>query len=188
MQNPNYTLDQITNFLITKVKRAQFASIQNYHSKTSGETSNVIVNLKVSYVNAKAKDIDTLSQMLASNDIPVIEGYTTDEIKNEMIKIKDALITPNKKRSDGQKNAYTFIKDDILKVHNENKKIYIWAQSIKKDVIKEGNHKPLSFREKVKFACNLRTAYFRNYMIDNFDKFKSGEIILGYKNKDIEKY
>jgi len=153
-------LDEITG--------VSFVSIKDYTNK-KGETSDVIVNVGVSYLKAKEKDYNTLSTINVNDLDSDLPTATLEEAKTALM---SSLKKPSETHSNGQKNAYTYIGNGI-KVHNEYGTIYVNAMKVNKTIkesgeYKEDTRKPLT-KAKDFFRHNImKSTQYRNYSFDSF--------------------
>jgi len=110
-----------------------FFSIKGY-TNTQGEVTNRVINIGVKYENAKKKDVEFLTNL----DVKTLNSEMSISLLEEArVSLLGALISPNKARSNGQKEAYTHI-SDAVKFHNETKALYVFGFEVKD---KEGNSK-----------------------------------------------
>ena len=116
------------------------------YTNQQNEKSQYLINVGASLKNAKLKDID----FLKSFDVTSIKEYKgldveaiaeLDKAKNALLK---ALISPNKNRSNGQKNAYTHIVGAI-KMHNETNDLFVFGFKQKKTIEILGEYKKTEF-------------------------------------------
>jgi hypothetical protein len=146
-----------------------FVSIRGYENRY-GEVSNNLINVGASYENAKKKDIEYLENL----DLTTIETktdlVTLEKARTELI---NSLISPDKARSNGQKNAYTNICTG-LKVHNETGDVYVWGFRVKKDVIQKGDYPTVNSRPKTiaknELRKGMKTAKFTQYKVANIEQ------------------
>lgn len=142
-----------------------FVSIRNY-TNTSGETSNNLINVGMSYTNAKKKDIETLETLNVKEHS---FKSTPENIEAARVALIAAFIAPDKARSEGQKDAYTVISEGI-KVHNETGQIYIYGYREKKEVLKAGEYKVVNSSDltiaKNELRKLLRTGKFTQYALE----------------------
>ena len=116
------------------------------YTNQKNEKSQYLINIGVSYENAKAKDLQTLQELKVS-EIKNYKGLDKDAI-TELDKAKDALIKalikPNKAKSDGQKNAYTHLING-MKIHNKTHDLFVFGFKVKKTVEIKGEYKKTEF-------------------------------------------
>lgn len=160
------TLDLLLSF--SKTKGAKFIAVNGYVAKGSGEVANHVVNLNVSYENAKAKDIEYLKTL----DVKTLndKGLGVDLMEQAKQALLGAFIAPNKARQQGQIDAYTHICNGV-KVHNVTGDIYIYAMAHSKKVLIEGEYKevnsaPLTIAKNI-IKKELRTSKYRNFILSN---------------------
>lgn len=155
-----------------------FVSIKNY-TNAKGETSDVLVNVGVSYEKAKEKDYETLSNLDVATLKTDIDNALLEEARLALMK---SLVSPEENRSNGQKATYTYIGNGI-KVHNEWGTVYVNAMAVKKTIKESGDYKadtrkPLT-KAKDFFRNNImKSRKYRNYSFDQFKEVTiSGETI-----------
>ena len=167
-------LNQAVNKSITGVS---FVSIRNYKN-ASGEVSNNLINIGISYEKAKQKDIAFLENIDFSNYQFKSELSVLEQAKNELIA---SFIKPNENRSNGQIDAYTPIVSG-LKVHNETGLLYIYGYRENKTILIEGTYKSVN-SSKLTIAKNelrklLKTGKFTQYSIEIGNEIRAnGETI-----------
>ena len=113
-----------------------FFSIKNYFSKTSGETSNYVINIGIRYESSKAKDLKFLQELnLDTYDLKKA-GLTAplELLKEAKVELIVGFISPDENRSQGQINAYTPIYPGV-KVHNQTGFLYIHGYLVSKTVV-----------------------------------------------------
>jgi hypothetical protein len=172
------------------INGVSFVSLRGYHSSTSGEVSNVTLNIgKDLYKNAQAKDLKAMQNTNANDmfedfsfenkTIPFdIFKKAFDELYNSFVPVGGKCIDGStKKRSNqsyGQINAYTKINNSV-KVHNDKNRLYLYGLTVKKEVLVEGVY-PTSRPQKktvcknfIKKQMQFKTSKFRNYIIEGAD-------------------
>ncbi|NIQ16489.1 MAG: hypothetical protein GTO02_19475 [Candidatus Dadabacteria bacterium] len=145
-----------------------FVNICNYTNK-QGEVECALINVGVSYENAKKKDVEYLADLDVStlgSDLP------TSLLEEARQALLGAIISPNKKRSEAQKNAYTHVTNGV-KVHNENGQLYIFGMKVRKTTIVEGEYKedtrrPLT-KAKDAIRKTMKSTQYRQFIVPNFD-------------------
>ncbi len=167
------TISNVATNVIGMVKKAiansptgvSFFSIKNYTNKF-GEVSNQTINVGASYEKMKQKDIETLRNL----------DITKRTWKSAMVDIEiaraaliESFISPDKARSDGQKDAYTNITNGI-RVHNETGKLYLFGYRLRKTVLVAGEYPTVNSRKET-IAKNelrklLRTEKFVNFGLE----------------------
>lgn len=164
------TISTVATNVINMVKKAignsptgvSFFSIKNYTNK-HGEVSNQIINVGASYEKMKQKDIETLRNM----DILKMQWKSAMvDIEIARAALIEAFITPDKARSDGQKDAYTNIANGI-RVHNETGKLYLFGYKLRKTVLVEGEYPTVNSRKETIAKDELRK-YLRTNKFVNF--------------------
>ena len=177
MNNTIIISPKVTQLLNVTKKVAQsptgvsFVNIKGYES-TKNEISNQLINVGASYPNAKAKDVEYLENL----DVNTLETNLCKELLNKArLALIKGLKTPNKVRSQGQKDAYQILTKGI-KLHNENRKLYIYGYLVSKEVLKKGtypkvNSRPLTIAKRF-LKKNMKTAKFRHFIIEMSDSIK----------------
>jgi len=138
------TLKTVVENLKTTSNGVTFVGI-NYTNKDN-EQSQYLINVGVSYENAKKKDLLSL-QNLDVNKIENFKGLDADSIavlddaKKALI---SALIKPNKAQSQAQIDAYSHLSNG-MKIHNETFDLFVFGFKVKKTVQVKGDYKPTEF-------------------------------------------
>lgn len=154
------SLDQITG--------CSFVSIV-YENKQN-EIQKTLINVGVSYDNAKLKDVEYLKNL----DVKTIKSSQNKSTLEEARKaLLGALISPSKAHSEGQKNAYTYLSNG-LKVHNETGNLYVVGMKVKKEVLVQGEYKadtrrPLTVA-KDDIRKGMKSTKYRNYDLSSMGK------------------
>jgi hypothetical protein len=142
-----------------------FVHVKNYTNKQN-EVSNNLINVGMSYENAKVKDIEFLEN-LPKDLVFKSPANLIEEARTTLIA---AFLAPDKARSEGQIDAYERIING-LKVHKETGILYLYGYRQKKDIIKEGDPKkpvnsaPLTIA-KDELRKHLRTGKFTQYALE----------------------
>jgi hypothetical protein len=139
-----------------------------YENKQA-EKSRRIVNIGLSYANAKTKDLKTLVGGVAY--IPN-EKYSVVEWNLAIAELKESCIAPDSVRSEGQQNAYIPVTENgSLKWNITNERLYIFGQSIRKTITEEIEYKAVKSSAKT-IAKNvikknyLSTGKLRSFIVD----------------------
>jgi hypothetical protein len=180
MQNLSNHLNVIAN-LETALSNSRngitFVAINGY-TNASGEVSNNLINVGVSYDRMKQKDINFL-EVLDTNILKFKSDLTL--IEQARIELIESLRKPDTTKSNGQKNAYTHIIDGI-KVHNENGKIYIYGYRENKTIIKEGTYKETKSSvltlAKNELRSLLKTNKFKMFILESTNTIKCNKETL----------
>jgi glutaminase len=165
------SLVNVTKKVLNSPTGVSFVNIKGYES-TKNEISNQLINVGASYPNAVSKDIEYLENL----DVNTLETSLCKDLLNEAkLALIKGLKTPNKNRSQAQKDAYKILTKGI-KVHNENRKLYIYGYLVSKDVIQKGtyqkvNSRPLTIAKRF-LKKNMRTAKFRHFIIEMSNSIK----------------
>jgi hypothetical protein len=143
--------------------------IRRYEAKGSGEICNHVVNANWSYGEAKKRDMKKLAKA-TMEDVKAIAEKANVAIEV----VQEALAemqTTNKKRSEGQKNAYIPV-TNAIKYCKESGMLHIYAQAIWKGVPEvEGTYKEVKSRPKTiaknvaKKHFDLATRKFRQFIV-----------------------
>ena len=164
-------LVNVTKKVLNSPTGVSFVNVKGYES-TKNEISNQLINVGASYSNAVSKDIEYLENL----DVNTLETSLCKDLLNEArLALIKGLKTPSKIRSQAQKDAYQILTKGI-KVHNENRKLYIYGYLVSKDVIQKGtypkvNSRPLTIAKRF-LKKNLKTANFRLFIIEMADSIK----------------
>ena len=158
-------IETIKNAVTNSLTGVSFVSIRNYTNQ-NGETSNNLINVGISYENAKEKDIETLQKLDFKKHDFKSPNTLIEEARKELIA---AFKKPNVARSNGQIDAYTHIFAGV-KVHNETGELYVYGYRENKTVLVEGVYKsvnsaPLTIA-KNELRKLLRTGKFTQYAIE----------------------
>jgi len=164
---------------IFKAGKGSFVGLRGY-SNEYGELSNVLFHANVSYEEMKRKDIVTLQ---AAN-LSEFEGeYSLDELEIAKVAIIKSLTAPERKRSEGQKNAYVNLGNGMRR-HVESNYLYIWGQVEFKKVIVKGEYPIVNSRREtlckrfLSKVLELRTSKFRNYKVGNISEIAINGTII----------
>ena len=172
IQNKLETLVNITKKVHNSPTGVSFVSVKGYENKQN-EISNQLINVGVSYENAKAKDVETLQNLDVTTLDTDIDTKLLIEAKLALIK---GLIAPNKVRSQAQKDAYETITKGI-KVHNETKRLLVYGYIVSKEVEQKGtfkkvNSRPLTIAKNYLRKHYMKSAKFRQFYIQMADSIK----------------
>lgn len=128
--------------LVNQKNGARFVSFKGYENK-EGEISNIVVNIGVSYANAKERDIVKLSN--AENFAHVkFEGTLVASFAEQArIALLESAIKPDVAKSEAQKDAYDVITPN-LKIHKETGNIFVFGFVHSKEVVVKGNYKTVN--------------------------------------------
>jgi hypothetical protein len=155
-----------------------FINIVGYVSKKSNDTEvqDVLVNIGVSYGNAKAKDLETVKGLDVSTLVNNEKGITIDLLEQAKTGIVNSLIAPNKAMSDGQSNAYIIIGNG-LKIHKEMGTVYVYGMRERKTekvpgVFGKDTRRPLTVA-KDEIRKLMRTSKYREYLVERIDKARA---------------
>ena len=165
-------LVNVTKKVLNSPTGVSFVNIKGYES-TKNEISNQLINVGASYPNAVSKDIEYLENL----DVNTLETSLCKDLLNEArLALIKGLKTPNKKRSDAQKNAYQILTKGI-KVHNQNRKLYIYGYLVSKEVVQKGtfkkvNSRPLTIAKNYLRKHYMKSAKFRQFYIQMADSIK----------------
>jgi len=161
----NELYQQLYN-LFMSYKGVGFVSLQ-YKNK-HGELSKRLLNVGANYDNAKKSDLKLLEngiEYVPSND------YTQADWNTALMELKESLTTPNAVLSQAQSNAYMHFNDYnySIKYNFEQKEIYLFAKSEKKEVLQAGTKKEVKSSPKTlaKKAIGefLKTTKFRTFIL-----------------------
>lgn len=137
------------------------------YTNKDGEVQKTLLNVGVSYENAKKKDIEYLKSL----DVTTLKSHLGKDILEQARQtLLGSLISPNKARSNGQKNAYRMLTNG-LKIHKETGQLYIFAMKVKKEVLIEGDYKadtrkPLT-QAKDLIREGMKSTKYRQYNLSN---------------------
>ena len=152
--------------------KVSFVSIKGYKNK-NGEVANHLINIGASYLKAKEKDIQFLTELDINSFDSKLDKPLLEQAKTELI---SSFNKPEKNRSEGQINAYTTIIPGV-KVHNESGVIYIYGYREKKEIITEGtypvvNSTPLT-KAKNELRKSLKTGKFTQYALNEVSSIRA---------------
>jgi hypothetical protein len=175
------------------LKGAQFISINNYLSKTSGELANHIINVNVSVMNAKQADLSALKSCTDADlkKISRLTAIAVDILKlslSEMIESAEKNCSANVEdrtaQSQGQTGAYFNI-TPAIRVHLETFEVHVFGQAISKKVLVEGEYKEVKSAPKtlgknaIKKYFDLKAPKFRDFILGNVSSLKvAGDTII----------
>ncbi|MES2515927.1 MAG: hypothetical protein V4580_17365 [Bacteroidota bacterium] len=146
---------------LESITGCSFVSI--VYTNAENEVQKTLINVGVSYDNAKLKDIEFLKNL----DVKTIKSTQGVGLLEEARKaLLGALISPSKAMSEGQKNAYTYLTNG-LKIHNETNELYVVGMVVKKEVLVSGDYKadtrkPLTIA-KDDIRKEMKSTQYRNY-------------------------
>jgi hypothetical protein len=146
--------------------------VSTVYTNEQNEIQKTVFNVNVSYKQAQAKDIEYLKTL----DVTSLKsGLGKELLEQARQALLGALISPNKARSNGQKNAYTHLTNG-LKIHNETNELYVVGMKVKKTVLLECDYKadtrkPLTVAKDT-IRKGMKSTKYRNYKIKNAFNFK----------------
>ena len=181
------TSELVLSAVASTIKGTSFISINNYLSKTSGDTSNYLLLLGYSHENAMVNDFATLQAK--QNEIFTIlekdfsketitiaynELYTSLEKRLSSDEVKQALREQNDTtivRSDAQNNAFVTITNGI-KRNKDTNALHIIGLEIKKTVIEKSETEKKAtksaektiIKNKIKKLCEFREGKIRSFI------------------------
>jgi len=157
--------------LISKLNKIGGCTFVNVtYTNKEGEIQNTTFNVGVSYDNAKKKDIEYLKDL----DVTKLKSSQGKQLLEEARQaLLGALISPNKARSQGQKDAYKHLTNG-LKIHKETNQLYVYGMKVKKTVLVEGDYKadtrrPLTIA-KDDIRKGMKSTQYRNYELTSMAK------------------
>ncbi len=168
------------------LKGAQFISINNYLSSTSGEIANHIINVNISVMNAKQSDLQTLLNC-TDNDLKKVSRLTSiavDVLKLSLAEMQESAeknVSVNAEdrtaQSQAQTDAYFHI-TPAIRLHKDTLTVHVFGQAIKKDVVVEGIYKTVNSSPKtlgkkaITKYFDLKASKFRDFILGNADTLK----------------
>ena len=174
-------------------KGSEFIGIRNYLS-SKGEISNQRLNIGVSVLNAKEKDLETLKGLSIDSLYVIANGLKIDHsIADEAL--FEMLISSTKNvskelenrtaQSQGQTNAYTHINKG-MKILTESGALYVSGFVTAKTVLVKGEYKTVNKQDKTKIKdavkkhLDFKMNHFRSFIFKNADNYKinGNEIIV----------
>jgi hypothetical protein len=153
----------------------RFVGIRGYEN-SKGEVSNVVINGKFGYKEAKERDIATLKNF-PENVAFSYGDFSLSELKLAKEKLLESLTKPSQTRSQAQIDAYTYLCDGV-KIHNATKEIHVVGLLVKKEIVKQGNYKPVNSRrltlakKHLSRELRLSTDRIRQYKFSNMNGLK----------------
>lgn len=169
-----------------------FINIKGYVSKKSNDTEvqDVLVNVGVSYGNAKAKDLEMVKGLDVSTLVKNEKGITIDLLEQAKTEIVNSLIAPNKAMSDAQKDTYLTVGNG-LKIHKETGEVYVFGMRERKTVIVEGDfgkdtRRPLTVA-KDEIRKLMKSTKYREYIVSRIDKVRAnGDTIIFGEGEQVD--
>lgn len=155
---------------LSTITGVSFVSI--VYKNEQNEIQKTLINVGVSYENAKLKDIEYLKDL----DVKTIKSSQNNAtLEQARVALLGALISPNKTRSQGQKDAYNYLNNG-LKVHIETGQLYVVGMKVKKEVLVQGEYKadtrrPLTVA-KDDIRKGMKSTQYRNYNLSNMGSVK----------------
>ena len=146
MENSKKVIAIVSKALNSTPNGVSFFSIKGY-TNAQGEKSNRKINIGTSLKNAKATDVEYLTNL----DVKTLKSDMDVELLEEArVKLLEALVNPTQKsknQSKGQVQAYTKI-NEAVKFHNETLALYVFGfierdenGNTKKTILKQGEYK-----------------------------------------------
>lgn len=132
-------INAVKNAVSSSITGVSFFSIKDYHSTTSKETANYLINVGINYKKSKEQDIEFLENI----DLTAYEFNSPMELIKEAKDILiAAFIKPNENMSNGQINAFTVIFNGV-EIHNETGVLYVYGYRVSKtNVRKDADNEP----------------------------------------------
>ncbi len=160
-------------------KMWSFVGVKEYANKY-GEIANHTININFNYGKMKEKETEVLNNV-SLDELQLLSNENEIEL-DVFIQAKNELMSVEKKRSDAQKDAYTYVANGI-KYHNDTGELFLKGMAHTKVVLQEGNYpppgksNPKTIAKKIiskKYGLKTQTE-FRYIKIDfvrkfNFDK------------------
>jgi hypothetical protein len=169
--------------VISQIKTPSFVRIMNYsNAKGQGEVANYLINLGISYANAKEADTIWLSNPL--NIVDVEFGTVKAFAKQAWGELLEARTNPNqatKNRSQAQTDAYITVCPNV-RVHKESGRVFIYGLVVSKEIVIEGKYDQVASSAvtiaKRKIGKHLKAENFRQVAFDKLQLVKAkGETI-----------
>jgi hypothetical protein len=172
-------LKKMNNFNTTTELMANLNEIRNgvsfvniLYTNQADEVQKTTFNVGVSYNKAKEKDfafLETLDVKTLKSDMP------TELLEQARVALLEALLKPNKAKSEAQKNAYEHLINGV-KMHKETKDLYVFGMKVKKTIVsvgeyKEDTRKPLT-KAKDLIRTKMKSTKYRQYKIESTAKVK----------------
>jgi uncharacterized protein (DUF1015 family) len=140
------------------------------YENQQGELARRLVNIGISYENAKKKDLETLREGI---DVIQSDKYSLTDWNLAKAELEASLVKPDEVRSEAQTNAYIKLDENgSLKYNVEQQALYIFGSSVNKSVEVEGVYKEVKSAPKT-IAKNaikkhyLRTGQLRTFKVTN---------------------
>jgi len=153
---------------LSTITGCSFVSI--VYTNKDGEVQKTLINVGVSYENAKLKDIEYLKDL----DVKTIKSsQNKSTLEAARVALLGALVSPSKSRSEGQKNAYEYLNNG-LKVHKETGALYVVGMKVKKQVLVKGDYKADTRRPLTVAKDDIRklmkSTQYKNYNLSEMAK------------------
>jgi hypothetical protein len=166
-----------TKELIEAFKNAKAGFIAFPYVNKQGEVSKRTIYIGASYENAKAKDIDTISNFLLQTDLGYVPSvHYSKAVWNEALnELLNSLKNPDQKRSQGQQDAYISITENgTIKWNIKTQELYISGVSVKKTIVENGeykevNSKAITIAKEVIRNEYLSTGKWRTFKVKNLN-------------------
>lgn len=178
MKKENLEIALIKN--LATIFGCSYVGVRGYVG-ASGECSNHLVNIGMTYEKAKIKDIEVLKaskfedEVLESARVKILESM-----------VKNSSDATRSNQSKGQIDAYTYITNGV-KMHNETYDLYIFAYEKSKEVLspatnpKKKSSNPMVIAEyQVKKLLKLQTAKFRTFKFSLLNDVKVKGNVLSF--------
>lgn len=172
--------------LVEKLREITGVSfVSTIYTNKQGEKSTYLFNVTQSLENQKKKDLEFLMGAEYKTS-PKFDEDTFNQAKEEMIKslkmslgIFDKTMTEKeiqtfKNRSKGQTSAYDNLGNG-LKVHHDDKKVFVYGLKVNKKVISNGEVKADTRKPKTiakdSLRSQMKSTKYRQFEIENADSF-----------------
>ena len=173
---------------LKSLKGGEFAGIQGYTAKTSGEVANHTVNLAISVQNAKLKDLATLQSADAEavvEEISATENIALEICRAALSEMRESAVKnvgsfdQRTNQSKGQSDAYITHHDyPSIRIHKDTMEVHIFGMANQKKVIKAGTYKKVNSSAKtiakklITKRLGLRAGKFRTFVVGHIDRIR----------------
>lgn len=163
---------------LAKSKGAEFIAINEYPNE-QGQIANYVVNINISVMNAKEKDLNTLKNVTDNDlqNVSTFSGIALDICQIALKEMQDSAeknVNPDLSKrtvnSQAQTGAYTQL-TPAIKVLESTGEIHIFGQEISKKVLVKGEYKEVKSSDKtlakkaITKHLDLRAGKYRTYKL-----------------------
>lgn len=156
----------------------------NHYTNKDGEKSKRRINIGFSWEKLKKDDLETLT-----NGVAYIESdkYTKADWDIAITELKQSIVAPSEKRSQGQSDGYlTMTENGAVRYNYNTQKLYIMGLELdgSKTVVEEGEKKAVKSAPKTIAKNVIKREYLKQGLIRNFIVHEIGAVVT--RGEEIE--